>query len=174
MKKFLYGVITVLVLITVLGACSNTDEKVTKVENKEETTQTTSAKEEKPEDKMYSVGDTLKFTSGAEITIVSATHEDGNQYVKPEKGKVLKLHVKVVNKGTQRIGFYSGLFNLYDSNGSLFKEYYAEGTPVSGDIDKDKQLEGDIWYDVDGSGNYELVMKPNPADSTEIKFNIRL
>ncbi len=176
MKKFLYGIIGIIALMVAIAACSDSStEKVDNVEKKEETRATPKEEpKEKLEDKIYNVGDTVGLNTGAEFTIVSAEHIDGNQYVQPEKGKVLKLHVKVVNNGTQQAGVYSGMFNLYDANGSQFKEYFGEGSPLSGDLNKGKQVEGDIWYDVDGSGKYELVLKPNSAQELEIKFNIQL
>ncbi|MGD2278168.1 DUF4352 domain-containing protein [Bacillus wiedmannii] len=176
MKKFLYGIISIIVLMVAIAACGESStEKAANVEKKEETRST--PKEEPKEnldDKIYNVGDTVGLNTGAEFTIVSAEHVTGNEYVKPEKGKVLKLHVKVVNNGTQQVGVYSGMFNLYDANGSQFKEYFGDGSPISGDLNRGKQVEGDIWYDVDGSGKYELVLKPNSAQELEIKFNIQL
>lgn len=177
MKKFLYGIIGLLVLVVFIGACSDSSTtKVDEVEKKEETTSAPKEEEkkEKPEDRIYNVGDTVKLTDGSEFTIVSAEHNDGNEYVKPEKGKVLKLQVKVVNNGSQQLGVYSGMFNLYDTNGSQFKEYFGDGSPIGGDLNKGKQLEGNIWYDVDGSGKYELIMKPNSITDLEVKFNIQL
>ncbi|PEJ48392.1 DUF4352 domain-containing protein [Bacillus wiedmannii] len=176
MKKFLYGIISIIVLMVAIAACGESStEKAANVEKKEETRST--PKEEPKEnldDKIYNVGDTVGLNTGAEFTIVSAEHVTGNEYVKPEKGKVLKLHVKVVNNGTQQVGVYSGMFNLYDANGSQFKEYFGDGSPISSDLNRGKQVEGDIWYDVDGSGKYELVLKPNSAQELEIKFNIQL
>lgn len=176
MKKFLYGIIGIIALMVAIAACSDSStEKVDNVEKKEETRSTPKEEpKEKLDDKIFNVGDTVGLNTGAEFTIVSAEHIDGNEYVKPEKGKVLKLHVKVVNNGTQQVGVYIGMFNLYDANGSQFKEYFGEGSPLSGDLNKGKQVEGDIWYDVDGSGKYELVLKPNSAQELEIKFNIQL
>ncbi|MEC3420527.1 DUF4352 domain-containing protein [Bacillus thuringiensis] len=176
MKKFLYGIIGVLALVVAIAACSDSStEKVDSVEKKEETRSTPKEEpKEKLDDEIYNIGDTVGLNTGAEFTIVSAEHVNGNEYVKPEKGKVLKLHVKVVNNGTQQVGVYSGMFNLYDANGSQFKEYFGDGSPISGDLNKGKQVEGDIWYDVDGSGKYELVLKPNSAQELEIKFNIQL
>lgn len=180
MKKFLYGIITVIVLIIVMASCGNAEDTASKVEDSGETKSTTSAPKEEPKkeenlnDKIYNVGDTVGLTNGMEYTIVSAEHVNGNEYIQPEKGQVLKLHIKAVNNGTQSEMVYSGNFNLYDANGSQFKEYFGEGSPISGDINKGKQLEGDIWYDVDGSGKYELILKPNTYDKLEIKFNIQL
>ncbi|PEM65295.1 hypothetical protein CN613_25460 [Bacillus pseudomycoides] len=180
MKKFLYGIISVIVLLVVVASCSNTEDTATKVEKKEESKSTTSApkeetkKEAKPEDKVYKVGETVGITGGMEYTIVSAEHVDGNEYVKPEKGKVLKLHLKAVNNGSKQSMVYSGMFNLYDPNGSQFKEYYGSGSPISGDLNKGKQIEGDLFFDVDGSGKYELILKPNQFQDLEVKFDIQL
>lgn len=180
MKKLLYGIITVLVLIVVMASCSGKEDTASKVDNKGDAKSTTSApkeepkKEEKKEDKIYNVGDTVALTNGMEYTIVSAEHSEGKEYVQPEKGKVLKLHIKAVNNGNQQQMVFGGNFNLYDANGSQFKEYFGFGSAISGDINKGKQLEGDIWYDVDGSGKYELILKPNAYQDLEVKFNIQL
>ncbi|MBE7117301.1 DUF4352 domain-containing protein [Bacillus paranthracis] len=171
MKKFLYGIIAAIVLVVIIGACS--DSSVEKVEKVDGGKTTETKKEEKQADKVYNVGDTVKI-AGVEYTIASAEYITTNEYSQPENGKVLKIHVKAINNGDNQTMVYSGNFNLYNTDGSQQKEFFGAGSPISGDVNKGKSIEGDIFFDVAEAPQYELILKPNPYDKTEAKFNIKL
>ncbi|MDF9638837.1 DUF4352 domain-containing protein [Bacillus cereus] len=171
MKKFLFGILAAIVLVVIIGACS--DSSVEKVEKVDGGKTTETKKEEKQADKVYNVGDTVKI-AGVEYTIATAEYNTPSEYAQPENGKVVKIHVKAINTGDNQTMVYSGNFNLYDTNGSQQKEYFGAGSPLSGDVNKGKSIEGDIYFDVKEAPQYELILKPNPYDKTEAKFNIKL
>ncbi|PGM50852.1 DUF4352 domain-containing protein [Bacillus thuringiensis] len=171
MKKFLFGILAAIALVVIIGACS--DSSVEKVEKVDGGKTTETKKEDKKEDKVYNVGNTVKI-GGVEYTIATAEYITPDQYSQPENGKVLKIHVKAINNGDNQELVYSGNFNLYDTNGSQMKEFYGAGSPLSGDLNKGKSIEGDIFFDVKEAPQYELILKPNPYDKTEAKFNIKL
>lgn len=129
--------------------------------------------EQKPEDKVYQVGDVIKI-NGVELSIVSAKFTNPQQYVEPTKGKVLTLEVEVVNNSDTQAFVDNTEFNLYDKEGNGLEQYYGyDESAISGDINKGKKLTGKLYFDVPALESYELIYTPNfSAECTEIKFNI--
>jgi hypothetical protein len=131
------------------------------------------AEEPKHEDKVYKVGDVIKI-NGVELSIVSAKFTNPQQYVEPEKGKVLTLEVEAVNKSDTQAFIDNTEFNLYDKEGNNLEQYYGyDDTAISGDINRGKKITGKLYFDVPALEAYELIYTPTfSTDNTEIKFNI--
>lgn len=129
--------------------------------------------EQKPEDKVYQVGDVIKI-NGVELSIVSAKFTNPQQYVEPKKGKVLTLEVEAVNNSDTQAFIDNTEFNLYDKEGNSLEQYYGyDELAISGDINKGKKLTGKLYFDVPALEAYELIYTPTfSAEGTEIKFNI--
>lgn len=131
--------------------------------------------EQKPEDKVYQVGDVIKI-NGVEISIVSAKFTNPQQYVEPTKGKVLTLEVEAVNNSDSQAFIDNTEFNLYDKEGNSLEQYYGyDESAISGDINRGKKLTGKLYFDVPALEAYELIYTPTfSAEDIEIKFNIVL
>jgi hypothetical protein len=152
-----------------LSACSDNVEQTDSVA-KTGTQKTEAKKEVKPEDKVYKIGDTVSI-NGLEVTVKSAQFTNPAEYVPAEKGKVLTVEVQAVNKSGQQVMFYDGDFNISDSKGNQYQEYFGyDWTPVSADLNKGKSVTGKIAYDVAPDGHYELIY--TTWLGTEIKWDI--
>ena len=154
----------------VLAMIATTDEVV---EVKTDGSNKKVEEEQKPEDKVYKVGDVIKV-NGVELSIVSAKFTTPQQYVEPEKGKVLTLEVEVVNNSETKAFIDNTEFNLYDKEGNSLEQYYGyDDLAISGDINKGKKLTGKLYFDVPALEAYELIYTPTfSTEGTEIKFNI--
>lgn len=151
-----------------LGACA------TEVEEVDSGNQTEQKAEEKTEDKVYKIGDTIKVND-LQITVTGASYTDPEEYTEPTNGKVLTIELATENQGESAY-IDSTEFNLYDSEGNQLEQYFGYmDTGISGDINKGKKLAGKLYFDVPESSSYELVYKPSFSfDNKEITWNIEM
>lgn len=167
-KKFALGTAGIfLTSALLLGACATEVEEVDS-----EGAKTEQKAEEKAEDKVYKVGDTVKVND-LSISITNASYTDPEQYTEAVNGKVLTLEIATENTGDSAF-IDSSEFNLYDAEGNQLDQYFGYmDMPISGDINKGKKLAGKLYFDVPESASYELIYKPSFSfDNKEVKWNI--
>jgi hypothetical protein len=154
----------------ILSACTT---EVEEVEKSSETPKQETQQEEKVEDKVFKVGDTVKV-NGVEITITKASFTEPAEFTPAEKGKVLTIEIATNNVESDSAFIDSTEFNLYDKEGNQLPEYYGyDELAISGDINKGKKLNGKLYFDVPEADSYELVYKPSfTLDNKEIKWTI--
>lgn len=168
-KKITLGTAGIfLTSVLLLGACA------TEVEEVDSGNQTEQKAEEKTEDKVYKIGDTIKVNN-LQITVTGASYTDPEEYTAPTNGKVLTIELSTENQGESAY-IDSTEFNLYDSEGNQLEQYYGYmDMAISGDINKGKKLAGKLYFDVPESASYELVYKPSFSfDNKEITWNIEM
>ncbi|MDT0150029.1 DUF4352 domain-containing protein [Priestia aryabhattai] len=173
-KKLLAVVGSVVVAGSILAACSETT--VEKKESGSKTEETASdSKSETTEDKTFKVGDTVSVND-VDITITKAEFTSPEQYTPAEKGKVLTLEVTAKNGSSEQQFVDNTDFAVYDENGVKVEDYYGyDQMAISDNINKGRQLNGKLYYDVPEQGSYELVYTPSFSwDGKEVKWNIEL
>lgn len=165
--KFNVGILfLVAIVVLVLSGC--TDQPVSKKIDGDAPTQD----QKKAPTQVFKVGETVKIGE-TELIIKSARFVEGNQYVPPKKGKVLKLEIEGKNNGGQSWFLTDADFNLYDPSGQKLEQYFGvDDLPLSGEVNQGKSVQGKIYYDVPEVDSFELVYKPNFFTNQEIKFNI--
>lgn len=168
-KKMVLGTAGIfLTSALLLGACA------TEVEEVDSGNQTEQKAEEKTEDKVYKIGDTIKVND-LQITVTGASYTDPEEYTEPANGKVLTIELATENQGESAF-IDSSEFNLYDSEGNQLEQYFGYmDMAISGDINKGKKLSGKLYFDVPEASSYELVYKPSfTLDNKEITWNIEM
>lgn len=166
-KNLILSAGLVLGLSVALVGCSDTVEEVgtTDVGATEETTTET-------ENKVYSVGDTVSV-NGLDIAITEASFTEPDQYTEATNGKVLTLEISAVNNSDSVQSIFSGDFNVYDSKGNGYEEYYGyDESSIYADLNKGKQAKGMAYYDVAEDTTYEVIY--TTWLGTEVKFNIEM
>lgn len=147
-----FGVL--IALIVVIAVTSGGDDTSAKK------TGTDAKTEKKQEDKVFKVGDKVNL-KGIEITVQDAKFVPADQYTPAEKGKVLEMTLNVVNNTKNSVFIDSSEFNVYDKDGNAQELYFGGGkTPISGDLNKGKKMQGKLIYDVPEGTNYEMIYEP--------------
>lgn len=168
--KFKVGILFLVAIVgLVLSGC--TDQPVAKKIDGDTPTETPTENQQEMS-KQFKVGDVVKIGE-TELIIKSARFVEGNQYVPPKKGKVLKLEIEGKNNGGQSWFLTDADFNLYDPSGRKLEQYFGvDDLPFSGEVNQGKSVQGHIFYDVPEATSYELIYKPNFLTNQEIKFDI--
>lgn len=164
-----------IVLVVAIAIFAPEEPDATKV-NTSPTEQKDSTKEQP---KIFKLGDVVKVkdpagTGNIELTVDKQEFTKGDPYLKPKKGKVLKLYVTAVNHTGNSLYESTDSFNLYDKDGNKLENYFQDIQLYQGDINIGKRLSGYILFDVSGTEKqYELIYKPNTFLDTEIKWELK-
>lgn len=169
MKKFLKWAAIIVVGLFVLALIIPTDDtetsssttsegqKVDEVAADEESTE----EEALPTDQVFKVGDVVDL-NGRVVTIKSAKFVPASEYSPAENGKILEIEVNIVNNKDEQVFVSSGEFNLYNTEGLDQTTYYSTDRPMlDATLNKGKQANGFLVFDVTEGTNYELIYTPN-------------
>ena len=163
MKKFALMVVMLACIIFVLTGCY-VEETPQKVDN---TTDTTQAKTE-----TYKIGDAVKI-GNLVFTVNSIRTSEGNDFIKPDEGKIYYLvDVTVENTGDKSETVSSlMMFKLFDSQGYNYTITIGPETQgsVDGEISAGKKLRGELAFEIpkDATG-LELQIDPTLFGSGQI------
>lgn len=166
MKKFFKWFAIIVVGLFVIGLLLPEDEstststssgaKVDEVAADEE-----GAEEALPTDEVFKVGDVVDL-NGRVVTIKSAKFVPAAEYSPSENGKILELEVNVVNNTDEQVFVSSGEFNLYNAEGLDQTTYFGSDSPMlDATLNKGKQANGFLVFDVTEGTNYELIYTPS-------------
>jgi hypothetical protein len=130
-------------------------------------------KNEKQEDKVFKVGDTVDL-NGIQITIKSAKFTKPAQYVESEKGKIITIEVTVKNNKDKNVFVDNTDFSIADSEGNMYEQYFGyDDVTFTSEIKKGKQYSGKIAFDVKESDKYEIYYQPTFSwDDDEVIFEV--
>ncbi|UNK18163.1 DUF4352 domain-containing protein [Paenibacillus sp. N3/727] len=124
-------------------------EAVEKVEDSEEASKETVAKA--PSDQPASIGEALDY-HGMIVTVHSVRESNGDDYLKPQEGNVLKvLDISVENTGDEELVVSSALsFSLSDDSGEMYMPVVTSDIKQSldGKLAPGDKLQGEIPYEV--------------------------
>lgn len=167
MKKLVLLSATALSVFT-LAACSATSSN--SGSNNSQNTTTTSS-----EDTAYKLGDTITFENSAEITINSVQFTDErNQFDETNPERVLEINYTVKNLSDQDMVLGTGEIELY-VDGKKMDTYPNGGTLDT--ISAGRTYENaKQYYGVNGSGDFELEVKPSfdfSNDKQIVKLDIQ-
>lgn len=164
-----------IVLVVAIAIFAPSEPDATKVN----TTPTEQKDSTQPTNQIFKLGDVVKVkdpagTGTVELTVSKQEYSNGDPYLKPKKGKVLKLYVTAVNNTNNSLFESTDSFNLYDKDGNKLETYFQDLQLYQGEINTGKKLSGYVLFDVTGDEKeYELVYKPNAFMDTEVKWALK-
>lgn len=169
LKKYLFvGIL--LVSVGILGACdedtssdtSSEESTTTEADSKDENNkEKESENEEAKEDKVYSIGDTVKI-GDVELTVNSASFTEPAEYSEPQNAKILTLDVTAKNTGDEQVFIDNTEFAIYDDEGNKQEDYFGyDDMAISDTINSGKQVQGKVYFDVVEQDSYEMIYTPS-------------
>ncbi|WP_052344333.1 DUF4352 domain-containing protein [Bacillus ndiopicus] len=154
---FILGIIALLILVP------SPEESV-------DDNQNTDLQEEQAEDfinRKFKVGEVVNYR-GLEMTVTKAEFTEPNQYIAPDRGKVLTIHVDTKNNTDKRHYVEDIQFKVYDESGTATSYYHAyDENSLEAYMDAGKRGEGKIFFDVPVSDKYELIWTPTTFDNPD-------
>lgn len=153
-----------------LAACGETEVKEVSKDNAPKQEEKKD-KKETTENKVYKVGDTIEV-NGLQLTFSSVKFVEPNEYIKPEKGKVLEIAFNAKNNGKKDVFFGTSELKIADAQGNQFKEYFGgENTFVTENIAPGNQITNKMLYDVPEGDKFFGTFKPTfTFDEKSVKF----
>ncbi|MDI6679454.1 DUF4352 domain-containing protein [Bacillus wiedmannii] len=151
-----------------LAACAETEVKEV---SKNDAPKQEQKKEDKAANKVYKIGDTVEV-NGLQLTFSSAKFVEPNEYIKPEKGKVLEIAFNAKNNGKKDVYFGTSELKIADAEGNQFKEYFGGGdTFVNENIAPGNQITNKMTFDVPEGAKFTGTFKPTfTFDEKSVKF----
>ncbi|WP_067729827.1 DUF4352 domain-containing protein [Oceanobacillus damuensis] len=198
MKKKIIFVLTLLISILFISACSNSaeDEKASETPDAEETTSPSLENEDKagndnndnsmvnfdlPEDQMgLSMGDTAHYMYGYqddsrefEITLNSVEIADTLGGEPSQEGTYVLVDVTLKNLSDVPVKAEEGLgIGLGNENAGSFPWFYLEGVAEEwpGEIQPNESQTGVLLYDLPAGNSYELIGGEHHSNANTISF----
>lgn len=170
MKKLL--IFLVLAISLTLTACVEEidPQKVDK------SVETTGNEESAPKTTTYAIGDTVK-AKDVEYTLNGVRESQGNEFIKPDEGKVYYLiDLTIENKGSETYGVSSLMnFKLVDGEGVSYD--VAIGADTNGSLDGEvmagRKMKGELAFEIPKAAKgLELEVKHNIMTSGSIIYKL--
>lgn len=180
-----HKIITVILVLVVLagigGAIGSKDEpkKVADSTDKATTATTNAKKEEKKEEKKdFKIGDTVAL-KGLNLTVSKVDKSNGTEYEKPKSGnEYVIVHVKIQNKGTDKISYNPLYFKIQNSKGQITDESFTsinQDTALnSGDLAANGEIEGTISFEEPKNDTGLILQYQDNVFSNDEKISIDL
>lgn len=160
------------------AACgsSTTTPKVTPATGGSTKASSTTSATDVPASTTYKVGDRVEI-NGAAVTIVKVSDYAGDDFIKPDEGKVFILvEVLVENVSQDKLTYLITDFKLKDADGYEYTNSLFAPDPKfsSGSLAKGEKVRGNVLFEVPATVK-GLVMSYNPMlKSYSIKFDLGL
>lgn len=151
--KIITGILILIVLAAIGKAMGTKDEpkKVADNTSKSATTSNAKKEEKKEEKKDFKIGDTVAL-KGLNLTVTKVDKSNGTDFEKPKSGnEYIIVHVKIQNKGADKISYNPFYFKVQNSKGQITQEAFTtidkDSVLNSGDLAANGEIEGTITFE---------------------------
>jgi hypothetical protein len=181
LKKWWFWLIVVIVVIGI-GAANGKDEP-TKVGDSSKTTSAansdnSSKSAQSNKTKTFKIGDVVAL-DGLNLSVTKVDKSNGDDFEKPKSGnEFVIIHVKIANKGTEKIDYNPLYFKVQNSKGQITDETFTtidqDTTLNSGELAPNGEVEGTIAFE-EPQGDKGLVLQfQDDIFSKDDKISINL
>lgn len=180
LKKWWFWLIVVIIVIGI-GAANGKDEP-TKVGDSSKTASTTnsnsSGSPKSNKSKTFKIGDVVAL-DGLNLSVTKVDKSNGSDFEKPKSGnEFVIVHVKIANKGTEKIDYNPFYFKVQNSKGQITDETFTtidqDTTLNSGELAPNGEIEGTIAFE-EPQGDRGLVLQfQDDIFSKDDKISINL
>lgn len=182
LKKWWFWVIAIIVLLIGIGSCGSKNNEPTKVGGTVTTNTSSSNNSSKSaqsnKSKTFKIGDVVAL-DGLNLSVTKVDKSNGDDFEKPKSGnEFVIIHVKIANKGTEKIDYNPLYFKVQNSKGQITDETFTtidqDTTLNSGELAPNGEVEGTIAFE-EPQGDKGLVLQfQDDIFSKDDKISINL